>query len=147
WSNATPEFPHSHGHIRHKENSEHAYDSMEAFDGKSEGEHIADFEFDVAKTPLNRFYPRQLQKLLSEVNSYDLSRRSDCRRSLQSRSSSPATNIEHSRTDREGSQFDRSTSEIVPEAEWRCIVEICRRVVRKCSASLCIFRHVCFHSN
>ncbi len=101
WSNATPEFAHSFCHIGHKENSEHAHDGIKTRDWKPHREHIADFEFDVAKTPLNCFRPRRLQKLLCKVNSYDVSLRSDCLRSWQSRSSGPATNIEDSRTTRE----------------------------------------------
>ena len=72
WSNATPEFAHSFCHIGHKENSEHAHDGIKTRDWKPHREHIADFEFDVAKTPLNCFRPRQLQKLLCKVNSYDV---------------------------------------------------------------------------
>src|SRR6184192_1458207 len=101
WSDVTPEFAHSHCHIRHKENSEHAYDGIKTCDWKRHREHIADFEFDVAKTPLNCFRPRRLQKRLGEINSYDCSRLPHCLCGWKRGRSGPTTNIEHSRTNPE----------------------------------------------
>ena len=85
---------------------------------KTQREHIADFKFDVAETSLNCFCPRRFQKLFCQINSYHVPRGSDCLSSWQSRSSSPAANIKHSRTAWKRRLFNRSTSEIVPEAEW-----------------------------
>src|SRR6266566_3638126 len=74
-SNATPEFTHSSCHVGHKENSKHTHNGIEAFGRKPEGEHISDLKFDIAKSLLNSFASRQLQKLFSKVNSYDVPRR------------------------------------------------------------------------
>src|SRR5580704_19349617 len=68
-----PQFPHCARHVGNKEDSENTYDSVKTLAWIIQGQHIRTLEADILQKTVLGFCPRQLQKLIGQINSDDQS--------------------------------------------------------------------------